>query len=138
MTHIVWGDQQADETDDVPVEVFLQTEFYELFGVDKNARYAAIRKSWRALVLRHHPDKGGHPLKFAYIDIVHKILKNPASRAEYDSNGRAPFEEQLPKQTTAEPNQPGAGQRPYDLLVELVNITMLKNCLLYTSPSPRD
>ena len=40
------------------------TKFYELLGVDKNASMDDIKKSFRKLALKNHPDRGGDKEKF--------------------------------------------------------------------------
>jgi hypothetical protein len=35
------------------------SKFYELLGVDKQATLDVIKKSYRKLVIKNHPDKGG-------------------------------------------------------------------------------
>jgi DnaJ family protein A protein 2 len=37
------------------------TEFYELLGVEKTATAPQIKKAFRSLARKHHPDKGGDP-----------------------------------------------------------------------------
>ncbi len=39
-------------------------KYYELLGVDKNATADQIKKAFRKLALKHHPDKGGDQATF--------------------------------------------------------------------------
>ena len=41
-----------------------KTDFYERLGVAKDADETAIKKAYRTLALKHHPDKGGDPETF--------------------------------------------------------------------------
>lgn len=35
------------------------TKLYEILGVEKDATFDQIKKSYRKLAIKHHPDKGG-------------------------------------------------------------------------------
>ena len=39
-------------------------KYYELLGVEKTATYDEIRKAFRKLALKNHPDRGGDKEKF--------------------------------------------------------------------------
>jgi DnaJ family protein A protein 2 len=51
--------------------------YYELLGVPQNATDAQIKKAYRKLVIKHHPDKGGDVEKFKEIDRARVILSDP-------------------------------------------------------------
>lgn len=107
------------------LETFLKQDFYATLGLEPGATTKEIRAAFRKLALVHHPDKGGHPLKFAYIRAVYEVLVNSTKRREYDMHGRAPFEKDLPKP----PADAGACPEPttpYVVTRELINVRFAK------------
>jgi len=63
------------------------SRLYELLEVAPDASEAEIRKAYRRLALKHHPDRGGSTEKFQELSAAHEILADPAKRQIYDSRG---------------------------------------------------
>ncbi|RHY85220.1 hypothetical protein DYB37_014088 [Aphanomyces astaci] len=63
------------------------TKFYETLGVPKNATAADIKKAYRKLALKNHPDKGGDPELFKDITVAYEALSDPEKRELYDQYG---------------------------------------------------
>ena len=62
---------------------------YEILGVEKNADKEEIKKAFRKLAHRYHPDKkGGDAEKFKEINEAYFILSDDKKRGEYDTYGR--------------------------------------------------
>jgi len=59
--------------------------YYETLGVSKSATPDEIKKAYRKLASRHHPDKGGDTAKFQEIQTAYDTLSDPNKRAEYDN-----------------------------------------------------
>ena len=53
------------------------------FTVDEDA----VKKSYRKLSRRHHPDKGGDPNTFRLLNRAQRVLLHPKLRAQYDNLG---------------------------------------------------
>lgn len=62
-------------------------DYYKLLGVEKNASADEIKKAFRKLAHKHHPDKGGDEKKFKEASEAYQILSDEKKRAEYDTYG---------------------------------------------------
>lgn len=71
------------------------TRFYNLLGVSKNATPEEIKKAFRKLALKKHPDKGGDPKEFAEITHAAEVLTDPEKRKIYDRFGEEGLKENL-------------------------------------------
>jgi len=64
------------------------TDHYETLGVSRGASVDEIKKAYRKLAMKYHPDKqGGDADKFKAINHAHEILSDPDKRARYDQFG---------------------------------------------------
>ncbi|KAF4723908.1 DnaJ (Hsp40), sub A, member 4 [Perkinsus olseni] len=62
-------------------------KFYDVLGVKKDASKADIKKAYRKLALKEHPDKGGDPEKFKELTRAYEVLSDEQKRARYDKFG---------------------------------------------------
>lgn len=71
-------------------------DYYEVLGVDKNADDAAIKKAYRALAKKYHPDMNPGDAeaekKFKEASEAYAILSDPEKKKQYDQFGHAAFE----------------------------------------------
>ena len=68
--------------------------YYEVLGVEKNADLDSIKKAYRKLVRKYHPDVSKDPdavQKTAEVNEADETLKDPQKRAEYDEMLANPF-----------------------------------------------
>ncbi len=60
--------------------------YYDILGVSKTASQDEIKKAYRKLAMKHHPDKGGDEHKFKEISVAYDTLSDPQKRIEYDQS----------------------------------------------------
>jgi len=63
------------------------TKLYETLGIEKDADQSGVKKAYRKLAIKHHPDKGGDEHKFKEVSAAYEILSDPEKRAKYDKYG---------------------------------------------------
>lgn len=65
-------------------------DYYEILGVSKSASADEIKKAFRRLAVKYHPDKeGGDEVKFKEINEAYEVLKDQQKRQRYDQFGHA-------------------------------------------------
>jgi curved DNA-binding protein len=60
------------------------TDHYQTLGLQPNATVDQIKKAYRSLAMKHHPDRGGDQAKFKDISVAYDTLSDQNKRAEYD------------------------------------------------------
>src|SRR3989344_5560178 len=65
-------------------------DYYEILGVDKKAPKEEIKRAFRTLAHKYHPDKKtGDDAKFKEVSEAYAVLSDDKKRAEYDAYGHA-------------------------------------------------
>lgn len=71
-------------------------DYYEVLGIDKNADDAAIKKAYRQLAKKYHPDMNPGDAeaekKFKEASEAYAVLSDPEKKRQYDQFGHAAFE----------------------------------------------
>ena len=67
-------------------------DYYNVLGVPKDASEEDIKKAYRKLARKHHPDLNPHDAeankKFQQINEAHEVLSDPEKRKKYDQYGK--------------------------------------------------
>lgn len=59
-------------------------DYFNILGVAATASDDDIKKAYRSLAMKHHPDRGGDQAKFQEIQEAYAILSDPQKRAEWE------------------------------------------------------
>jgi len=67
-------------------------DYYKILGINKNATESDIKKAYRKLARKHHPDLNPNDKvsekKFKEINEANEVLSNPENRKKYDKYGK--------------------------------------------------
>lgn len=87
-------------------------DYYQLFGVNKTATQAELKKAYHKLAMQYHPDRNSNDpeaeKKFKEINAAYDILKDEQKRALYDHLGHDAFHN-----SGASASRQGASSRQY-------------------------
>ncbi|MFA5382832.1 MAG: molecular chaperone DnaJ [Candidatus Micrarchaeia archaeon] len=73
----------------------MSKDYYNVLGVSKDASAEEIKKAYRKLAMKHHPDKGGDQEKFKELSEAYAVLSDPQKKQMYDTYGDEGFHQQF-------------------------------------------
>jgi curved DNA-binding protein len=63
-------------------------DYYKTLGVPPSASQDEIKKAYRSMAMKHHPDRGGDQTKFQEIQEAYNILSDENLKAQHDNPGQ--------------------------------------------------
>lgn len=70
-------------------------DYYETLGIGRDASESTIKKAYRELSFKTHPDRNSSPdaaIKMQQLNEAYETLKDPQKKRQYDMGGQNPFE----------------------------------------------
>jgi molecular chaperone DnaJ len=71
-------------------------DFYKVLGVERNASEEELKKAYRAMAMKYHPDRNKDDkeaeTKFKEVSEAYEVLKDPQKKSAYDRFGSQAFE----------------------------------------------
>ncbi|MGB1311536.1 MAG: DnaJ C-terminal domain-containing protein [Leucothrix sp.] len=87
-------------------------DYYKILGVEKKADKEQIRKCYRKLAKKYHPDvskEADAEARFKEVKEAYEVLSDPAKRSEYDSMGSSGFGGQQYRRPSGQGYSPAGG-----------------------------
>ncbi len=73
-----------------------EQDFYDVLGIARDADESAIKKAYRKLAMKYHPDRNAADanaeVRFRQVNEAYEVLKDTQKRAAYDRFGHAAFD----------------------------------------------
>ena len=79
-------------------------DYYATLGLNRGASDAEIKKAYRSMAMKHHPDRGGDEKKFKEISQAYDFLSDPEKKRIIDMGG----------DPNAQPGMGGFNQGPFE------------------------
>jgi len=69
----------------------MNKDYYKILNINRESSQDEIKKAFRKLSKKHHPDKGGDENVFKEMSEAYDTLSDPQKRIRYDQQGQNPF-----------------------------------------------
>jgi molecular chaperone DnaJ len=72
-----------------------QKDYYKILGMKKDSSKEEIKKAYKKLALKHHPDRGGDAEEFKEISEAYAVLSDSKKKEQYDQFGHQAFDQRF-------------------------------------------